>query len=294
MNVVNRLKSTVCKIPVIRNLLETQRAVECLRRDISVIRGFLMSSFPMTVGEHKMFLDPRDKGVTSELSLYGLMEAFETELVKKEIKKGDCVLDIGANIGYYTLIFAKLVGDEGKVFAFEPDPDSFALLKKNVEINGYRNVTLIQKAVSNRTEKAKLYLCGDNFADHRIYDSHDGRNSIGIETIRLDDYFKDPGQKIGFIKMDIQGSEFLAAEGMLDLLDRNRSTKIITEYWPVGIERCGRDAGKYIELFRSRGFTLYHIDYYKNKIEPLNIPEILKKYTSKNENFTNLFCVREK
>ena len=119
-----------------------------------------------------MFLDSVD---SLRLSFNGVYEPCETEFVMNEIKKGDVVLDIGANIGYYTLIFARLVGEEGKVFAFEPDPENFALLKKNVEINGYHNVVLVQKAISNKTGKIRLFKFDDFKAGHRIHDSHDSR-----------------------------------------------------------------------------------------------------------------------
>jgi len=174
---------------------------------IKVIHSFVISYLKSNFAEvqgHKMFLDSKDSLC---LSINGVYEPFETELVKKEIKKGDVVLDLGANIGYYTLIFGKLVGKRGKVFAFEPDPTNFSLLKKNVEMNGYKNVELVQKAVSNKTGKIKLYLCEDNKGDHRIYNSHDGRQSIEIEAIRLDDYFKNYNGAVDFIKMDIQGAE---------------------------------------------------------------------------------------
>ena len=70
----------------------------------------------------------------------GSYEPLETETVKREIKKGNVVSDIGANIGYFASIVAKLVGEEGKVFAFEPDPGNFALLERNVQTNGYKYV----------------------------------------------------------------------------------------------------------------------------------------------------------
>ena len=74
-----------------------------------------------------------------------------TDVVTKEIQPGDTVLDLGANIGYFTLLFAKLVGNNGIVFAFEPEPQNIALLTKNIKINNYKNVTLVPKAVSNTT-----------------------------------------------------------------------------------------------------------------------------------------------
>ena len=168
---------------------------------------FLISRLKSNVTEingHKMFLDSKD---TLRLSILGVHEPFETEIIKKEIKKGDTVLDIGANIGYYTLIFAELVGENGKVFAFEPDPTNFAILEKNVEANGYKNVVLVQKAVTNKPGKLGLYLNEDRKAAHRIYDPHNGSKSIEIESIKLDDYFKDYDGEMDFIKMDIEGAE---------------------------------------------------------------------------------------
>ena len=259
---------------------------------IKSVQNHIISHLKTTfaeVDEHAMFLDSKD---TLNLSIKGIFEPFETEVVKKEIKKGDVVLDIGANIGYYTLIFAKLVGKEGKVFAFEPDPTNFSLLKKNVEINDYKNVILVKKAVSNKTGKIKLYLCGDNQGDHRIYDSHDNRHWIQIEAIRLDDYFKNYNGKINFIKMDIQGAEGGAAQGMFNLLKKN-NVKIVTEVWPIGLKRFGTDAEEYLKLLAELGFRLYEINEREKKIKPVNIPELLEIYTPEKENETNLLCMRE-
>lgn len=102
---------------------------------VKVIHSFMISNLKSSFAEvqgYKMFLDSKN---FINLSINGVYEPFETELVQKEIKRGDVVLDIGANIGYWTLIFAKLVGEEGRVFAFEPDPTNFALLNNNIVKN---------------------------------------------------------------------------------------------------------------------------------------------------------------
>lgn len=257
-----------------------------------VTYDFLISHFknPNVVAEvqgHKMFLDSKD---SIELSIWGVYEPFETELFKKEIKSGDVVLDIGANIGYYTLIATKLVGEHGKVFAFEPDPTNFALLEKNVKLNGYKNVILVQKAVSNKTDKLRLYLCEDNKGDYRIYDSRDGRQSIEIESIRLDDYFKNDDGKIDFIKMDIQGSEGWAIQGMRLLLQRNKNVKIIMEFWPAGLRKCGIEPEKLLKSLIEYGFNLYHVNEQEQKIEPITIDEVMEMCTA--EKHTNLYLHR--
>ena len=98
-----------------------------------------------------MFLDEHD---SLKLSLYPYTVE-QTDFFKKNIKEGDIVLDLGAHIWYFTCLFAQLVGKSGKVFSFEPEPNNFKLLKKNVEVNGYNQVTIEQKAVSDVKDMIK-------------------------------------------------------------------------------------------------------------------------------------------
>ena len=83
----------------------------------------------------KLYVNPNDKVLSDSIIRDGIWEKEETEFVKSYIKRNWVVLDIGANIGYFTLIFSKLVGKNGKVFAFEPDPDNFEILKRNIVEN---------------------------------------------------------------------------------------------------------------------------------------------------------------
>lgn len=245
-----------------------------LRTDVSQVLG------------HKMFLDAKD---SLELSIGGIYERLEIELVKKEVKKGDVVLDIGANIGYFTLLFAKLVGKRGKVFAFEPAPDNFSLLEKNLKVNGYENVILVRKVVSNETEKVRLYLSEQNLGDHRIYDSGDSRRSVEVEAIRLDDYFESYEGKIDFIKMDIQGSEARAVQGMSLLLQKNGNVKLLTEFWPFGLAKSGFEPKTYLSLLTEHHFEFYDV---KRKNKKTELAGIVQTYTYEKCNYTNLFCVK--
>jgi FkbM family methyltransferase len=213
------------------------------------------------------------------------------------------VVDMGANIGYYTLLFARLVGEKGKVYAFEPDKDNFAILKKNVQINGYKNVVLVNKAVSDKTGKTKLYISADNNADHRIYSSDEKRKYVTIETVKIDEYFKDSKIKINFIKLDIQGAEWAALNGMQQLIKRSRKIKLVTEYSPIALKRFGVSPEEYLKLLKKSGFTLHEINEKKwwitddvrkkNKdILPVTEKKLLKTYTPENGMATNLFCTK--
>jgi FkbM family methyltransferase len=231
------------------------------------------SSYTITDDGYKMFLDDIDSLLLSKHGFYDLVTAY---VIRRLIHRGDTVLDIGAHIGYYTLIASEIVGEDGKVFAFEPNPTNFALLKRNVEENECDNVTLVNKAVSNKNGITKLYICADNTGDHRIYNIGLGWESVDVETIRLDDYFKD--EPIDFIKMDVQGAEGLAIEGMSSLLQKNNDVKIVTEFCADMIRETGVDPSQFLKRITKNNKKLYFIPINKITVEPISIDGILEKH----------------
>ncbi len=239
---------------------------------------------------HRMWLDDQD---TLELATREIYEPFETALFKKELKAGQTVLDIGANIGYYTLIAAKIVGARGRVYAFEPDPDNFALLKKNVEYNCYANVILVNSAVSDQNKTARLFLNKLNKGDHRLYDSKDGRPSITVQTLKLDSYFKKLDPKIHFIKMDIQGSEARALNGMKGLIRKNPKVRLVSEFSPGSLKLNGQKPGKYLADLKKLGFKLWEISEKNGILRPADIKR-LSALSDDSNVYTNLFCVKTK
>ena len=249
------------------------------------VRSYLKSDFVEIEGR-KMFLGYD----ILHLSVNKIWERRETLTVKKYVKKGDMAIDIGANIGYYTLLFAQLVGPNGKVYAYEPDPINFVILKKNIEINNYKNVVLIQKAVSNSSTMTKLYLSKDR-TGNRIFDStNDGMSDyIEIETIKLDDFFKNKNEKINFIKMDVEGTEILILQGMSDFLHKQDNLKIMTEFYPKLIKKLGAEPAEYLKLLSESGFKIYDI----NKNIRDNPSKLIKEYTVEKDNHTDLLCIKE-
>jgi FkbM family methyltransferase len=245
---------------------------------------------------HLMQLDPSDTVIAQHLAETGCFEPFETKLVQDVVRPGSVVIDVGANIGYYTLQFAKLVGAKGHVYAFEPDPSNFRLLSKNVAVNGYANVTCIQKAVSDCNGTTRLFKNEHNRGDHRIYAAgSERRNAVEVETIRLDDFVEEIDQPIDLLKFDIQGAEAIAFAGMTRLLNDNRNLKIITEFWPRGLTLSGHDPRKFLEELIDRGFDVKVIDEQSQKLHSLDIDGVLVRYPVEFDTdilFTNLYCSR--
>ncbi len=252
--------------------------------------NFLKPNYIMT-GGFKLYLDKSDNTVSEKLLADKIWEEYESKLFKENINSGDIIIDIGAHIGYYTLIASTQAGKNGKVYAFEPDPRNFELLKKNVSINRCDNVILINKAVTTKGGNIKLYLNKQNTGDHRTYDSQDNRESIFIESVSLDDYFKNI-KKINLIKIDIQGAELKALKGALNLISKNKNLKLFTEFWPMGLKLNQSSAKEYLKLLAKYSFKLLQISEETNKLTPVNSKQLLKLYPAAKTNYTNLFCIR--
>ena len=209
----------------------------------------------------RMYLDPTDTVVTRIIATHGKWEADETALFLRTVKPGDTIVDAGANVGYYTVIGSRLVGDQGKVYAFEPDPTNFELLRKNVQLNRLTNVVLERKALSNRKGTVKLFIADENKGDHRIYQPvGESRLSVDVEAVRLDEYFQDHKRGIDFIKIDTQGAEGVILEGMTGLLERRTDAPtIFMEFWPHALEQLGSDPGTVVSRLQSSNYKFYEI-----------------------------------
>jgi FkbM family methyltransferase len=176
----------------------------------------------------------------------------------RQIKAGQTVLDVGANVGFYTLLYAKQTGPHGKVIAFEPGPKSFKLLSRNVAMNGYENVTLVNKAVSNKSGMTRFYICRTGESDNRLVDASqpgDIRDPIDVEMVTLDEVF--PIDPVDVIKMDIQGAEYMAWQGMTNLITRNKDIKIQMEFAPHCLAAAKTDPAEFLRYMRSFGFRIH-------------------------------------
>jgi len=195
---------------------------------------------------------------------------------------------------FVSIINSKLVRTEGKVTAFEPSPRCFNLLKKNIELNSTENIDPLQKAVSNFSGKAKLYLSNHNAGDNRLFANEileidKEREVIEVETIRLDDYLRD--ELISLLKIDVQGGEMNLIDGALKTISNNQNLKMIIEFWPIGLSSQGIAPHSFLEKIKQLGFLIFDINNL-NETKVSSI-EVLNK-TYQGHSYTNLFCTKEK
>jgi FkbM family methyltransferase len=222
----------------------------------------------------------------------GSYEPYETALLLSLITPESIVLDVGANVGYHTVQFARAVGPLGRVFAFEPDPDNLRLLAHNVRTNGFDNVTIVPKAVTSVTRSLNLFLSPDNHGDHRVYDSGDGRQAVHIDAVAIDEVMREVTGPVSLIKLDIQGAEPAALRGMEWFLSQHPESWIATELWPAGLERSGSSLEAYLHQLRSLGAALLRIDERRQRIAPLDLGWLSNTVTVQRGNHTNLLLPR--
>lgn len=261
--------SGLYKIPLVKKV--NKKILSLIRQKSVVVNGLTL------------YLDKKD---SLNLTLNKNYEPAETAFLKATIKKGQHVVDVGANIGYYTTLLASLVGEEGRVYAFEPDAENFELLKKNIAVNGFKNVVIENMAVSDAVKNIFLYYSGDK-GDQRIYDSRDGRQSRTIRATSLDEYFTN-GQQIDFLKMDIQGAEGLALRGMAATIRRSRSIVLNIEFWPFGLEKSGFGSLNFLDALVKTGLRFYDLN--NKDLSDVNREKLPEVYKAETKAFTNLIC----
>lgn len=180
--------------------------------------------------DHLLHLDPLD---SLQLTLWGDFDSHILEKLSSWIKPDSKVIDIGAHIGIYTLELARCVGPKGRVFSFEPDPETRAILYKNISANCYTNVQVFPFAIGAYRHEAHWFKCSTNTGNQGLFhlSEHSAQTSF-TQVIPLDEVDILTNQNIDFIKIDIQGGEYYAWQGMRRLLERNPDIIIMIEYEP--------------------------------------------------------------
>ena len=209
----------------------------------------------------KMYLDATDEGICRDLITDGIREASCVETMYKELKEGDIVVDIGANIGYYTLLEAKVVGDRDKVYAIEPAPENVELLKRNIELNKYLNVEVCQLAVGDKNGLAPMYLSRKrNLGTLREVSGTEKerfvKKKVDVEVMTLDDFSKSrPYPQI--IRMDVEGYEYQIIRGMKRILKKELPLILFIEFHFHLLKR--EESIEILQALKNAGFEIVDV-----------------------------------
>ncbi|AIA31694.1 FkbM family methyltransferase [Leptospirillum ferriphilum] len=203
-----------------------------------------------------IYIDLMDCGVSRNI-LFGVHEKTETELIRSHLSEGSVFIDIGANIGWFTIQAARWVGKTGNVFSFEPRPSTFVHLTKSIEINGLGNVTAFNMALSDEKGTAKLISPEGHKSPGSSYlGSGDG---IPVSLVKLDDIIP-PLKRLDLIKMDVEGWEPNVIKGATQTI-RKLKPIILSEISPWMLrERSGISDYEYISLIKSLGYDCQNIE----------------------------------
>lgn len=219
-----------------------------------------------------------------------LLQRYEKDtvaLLKKIVKPGMIVIDIGAHLGYFTRILSKLVGTNGLVYAFEADPENIKLLKNNIK--KFRNIRIIQKAVASQEELVNFYH-SQKTGCSSLTPSDFRQTKITVATVDIDSFLIDENiKKIDLVKLDIEGGELAALTGMEKVLFRKPAPAVIFEFNPECLKLAKIEPQKLLEKILRLGYEISYItpnglikaDLYKT-IDYQKIPLY--------PNFVNIYC----
>lgn len=197
---------------------------------------------------YQMYVSPSDIEVGAHIHRGKTYEPHVTEQVRKALAPGRFFLDIGANIGHFSLLAAHLVGKEGRVFSFEPSQYNVKLLYLNARVNGFENIEIYPFAVADR----RMLLAYDGVASNGVI-SEIGENinsvmqTTLVYSVNLDDVLQDV-EKMDVIKIDVEGAEYMALDGGRNLLRKHRPT-MFSEFAPPALEAVSKvSAEVYLRL----------------------------------------------
>ncbi|MGE0257930.1 MAG: FkbM family methyltransferase [Alphaproteobacteria bacterium] len=185
------------------------------------------------LGRYKLYVDARDKGLGAHLLLDGYWEMGLTMHIARHLRPGMSAIDVGANFGYYTMLLAALVGEDGHVLAIEPSPGTAAMLRRSVALNGFEQIVSVVEAAAGDGEasQALLFVPEREPKNAQVVASPDGLEHVPGTLHRVAqspiDALAAEQRRIDFIKIDVEGAEESVVAGMLATLRRDKPSLVL-------------------------------------------------------------------
>jgi len=197
-----------------------------------------------------------DRYLEREIIETGSFEPSGTAVVRRLVKPGDVVFDVGANVGYYTVLMAKLVGEGGRVVAFEPTAHYRSVLERNVQVNELTNVVVLPHGLSSTVTSARAHIGESSATLHWVADSEPSA-SEDVLLRPLDDVVSGLGiARLDFIKIDVDGHEPAILQGAWNTLARFDPV-VFFEVSHENYLEYGVTAWDFYDMLVARGYRLH-------------------------------------
>lgn len=205
----------------------------------------------------QMILNLQD-WIPQDIFITGEFEPTTSTVAKQLLKRGDTVVDVGANIGYFSLLFSHCVGAKGRVYAFEPVPQLASALLDNASLNRFEQITLSNLALSDHAGESRFYVGPRNNSGlSSLRQPRDSSASLDVKLERFDRLF-DPDLDISLVKIDVEGAELAVLRGMNEYL-RNRHPNVLVEVTQTFLEEMGDSAQSLLAYMQNLGYNCYVI-----------------------------------
>jgi FkbM family methyltransferase len=203
------------------------------------------------------------KELDRSLFFYGFHEQAETSLFLHALRPGFTVVDAGANWGYYVLLASRRIGPTGKVYAFEPDPRNAAALRFNVSLHRENNIVVEEKAIAAQNGlipfSAATDKPGDEIRASSVIASNAG-NVLQVPGVAIDDYCNRSGiATVDLLKMDIEGGEADAVDGMREGIRIGRYRHVLLELHPEPLRQTSKSPEQILDAFLAHGYSCWRI-----------------------------------
>jgi FkbM family methyltransferase len=197
--------------------------------------------------------------------VFGVWEPMISDWIAGHVRPGDIVVDVGANVGYHTLLAASLVGPAGSVVSFEPEPSIVDHLRRNVAANGFSNVTIVPKAVGGEPGATTIFRSSSaNSGESSTIDRWNGAGAAGIEVERVrigDEIAESRWSRIRLVKIDAEGDELAVLTGAAPVLEAMPGgSAVVIEISPVYLAERGISGEQVVACLAALGFTGYAIE----------------------------------
>jgi len=232
-------------------------ASEGIARALAELEGFAVDANEVVVTETdvgRLLLHADDQVMTPLIQRDHLWEAPEGRFLRGAIRPGATVVDVGANVGYMTLLSARAAGRRGQVLAVEPEQANLALLRANVWLNGTWNVKVLPVAAWSRRELLPLRFNADNRGDHQVGVAGGGGSARLVPAVPLDELLGE--MVVDVVKIDTQGSDHEALAGLSATLARSPAAAVLIEFWLGGFDERGISPRAVLGGYRNAGFSV--------------------------------------